>query len=119
MIARVQIDGAWMWSAWQPDRGITFNSYLFERGGGFVAVDPLPLDESSADEIARRGGVHTIVVTNRDHVRGAQALRERFDARIVTGAAEASLLGIAVDATFHDRDEVFPGAYAVAIPHGK
>lgn len=119
MISRVQIDGAWLWSAWQPDRGIAFNSYLFERDGGFVAIDPLPLDESSVDDIARRGGVHTIVVTNRDHVRGAASLRERFDARLLTGTAEASLLGIRVDATVNDRDEVFPGAYAVALPNGK
>src|SRR5579864_5324011 len=102
MIARVQIAGAWMWSAWQPDRGLAFNSYLFERDGGFVAVDPLPLDESSVEEIARRGGVHTIVVTNRDHERDARALRERFGARLMASAAEANLLGIAVDATFHD-----------------
>lgn len=105
MLARLEIPGAWMWSAWQPERGMNFNSYLFERGGGCVAVDPLPLDDASLDAIDRLGGVHTIVITNPEHVRGSAALRERWDARVIDSPA--------------DGDEVFAGAYAIAIPHGK
>lgn len=105
MLARLEIPGAWMWSAWQPDRGMNFNSYLFERGGGCVAVDPLPLDDASLDTIAQMGGVHTIVITNPDHVRASAALRERFHARVVD--------------TAEDGEEVFAGAYALAIPYGK
>jgi uncharacterized cupin superfamily protein len=105
MLARLNIAGAWTWSAWQPERGMNFNSYLFERGDGCVAVDPLPLDDASIDAIAQMGGVHTIVITNRDHLRGAQALRSRFDARVVDKC--------------EDGEEVFPGAYAVQIPYGK
>ena len=108
-----------MWSAWQPDRGMNFNSYLFERGAGCVAVDPLPLDANSLDGLAQLGGVQTIVLTNRDHERGAQALRERFSARVLAHEAEAPLFGVRVDATFGDNDEVFPGAFAIALPHGK
>lgn len=93
-----------MWSAWQPDRGMAFNSYLFERDGGCVAVDPLPLDDSTLEHVAKLGGVHTIVITNRDHERGAQALRESFGAR---------------NAKFEPGTEVFAGAYVVPLPHGK
>ena len=74
MIAPLEIPGAWMWSAWQPDRGMAFNSYLFERDGGFVCIDPLPLDDASLDAIAAMGRIHTIVLTNRDHERATQAL---------------------------------------------
>lgn len=93
-----------MWSAWQPDRGMAFNSYLFERDGGCVAVDPLPLDDPTLEHVAKLGGVHTIVITNRDHERGAQALRERFGAR---------------NAKLEPGTEVFAGAYVVPLPHGK
>lgn len=105
MLARLDIPGAWMWSAWQPERGMNFNSYLFERGEGCVAVDPLPLDEASMDALQAMGGVHTIVITNPDHVRACAALRDRFNARVID--------------TFENRQEVFPGAYAVKIPCGK
>jgi uncharacterized cupin superfamily protein len=104
MLARLDLPGVWMWSAWQPDRGMAFNSYLFERDGACVAVDPLPLDDASLEQIATLGGVKTIVITNREHERGAQALRERFGAR---------------DATVVPGEEVFPGAIAIALPHGK
>lgn len=105
MLARLDIPGAWMWSAWQPERGMNFNSYLFERDGGCVAVDPLALDDASMDALERMGGVHTIVITNPDHVRASAALRERFGSRIVD--------------SFEDGKEVFPGAYAIKIPYGK
>jgi uncharacterized cupin superfamily protein/glyoxylase-like metal-dependent hydrolase (beta-lactamase superfamily II) len=108
-----------MWSAWQPDRGIAFNSYMFERDGGMVAVDPLPLDGESLDWLSSNGGVRNIVLTNRDHERGAQALRERFGARVLAHELEAERFSIPVDATFADGDEVFEGAFAVALPYGK
>jgi len=118
-IARLAIPGAWMWSAWQSDRGMAFNSYLFEGDGGCVAVDPLPLDDASLDEIARLGGVRTIVLTNRDHARGASPLRDRFGSRVLASADEAALFDLTVDATFADGDEVFPGAFAVSLRNGK
>lgn len=119
MIAPLNVPGAWMWSAWQPDRGMAFNSYLFERDGGAVAVDPLPLDDDSLRQIAERGGIHTIVLTNRDHRRGAAQLRERFGARVLAHASEAPLFDIPVDATFAAGDEIFPGAVAIALSCGK
>ncbi|HTU82991.1 MAG TPA: cupin domain-containing protein [Candidatus Acidoferrales bacterium] len=119
MLGRLRIPGAWMWSAWQADRGMAFNSYLFERDGGCVAIDPLPLDPPALEQIAGLGGVRAVVLTNRDHERDAQALRDRFGARVLAGKTEAPRFGIPIDATFDDRDEVFPGAIATALPFGK
>src|SRR5581483_176299 len=98
-----------MWSAWQPDRRMNFNSYLFERDGGCVAVDPLPVGVEALDEIAQLGGVRTVILTNRDHERGTAALKERFGSRILAHAPEAALFGVEIDATFADGEEVFPG----------
>lgn len=119
MIAKLQIPGAWMWSAWQPDRGISFNSYLFERDGGLVAIDPLPLDDASIDTIERMGGIRAIVVTNRDHERATQPLRDRFNAPVLAAEAEAGLLTIPIDATFQDGDEICADVFAIALPYGK
>ncbi len=108
-----------MWSAWQADRGMNFNSYLFRREGGCVVVDPLPLDDAAFGVLSDLGGVQTIVLTNRDHERAAADFRVRFGARIVAHSPEAASFQCGVDATFADRDEVFPGAFAVAVPYGK
>jgi uncharacterized cupin superfamily protein len=104
MISRLDIPGLWMWSAWQSDRGMNFNSYLFERDG-FIAVDPLPLTESDLGWIDSRGGVHTIVITNPDHHRASAQLRERFGSRVIDDAV--------------DGEEIFAGAHAIRIAHGK
>ena len=119
MLGRIALPGGWMWSAWQPERGMNFNSYAFEREGGCIAVDPLPLDDAAMETLRGLGGVRTVVLTNRDHERGAASLRERFGARILAHAPEAPLFGVPVDGTFADGDEVFPGAYAIALRHGK
>ncbi len=74
-----------------------FNSHLFIRPNGNVAVDPLSLDEADAAELRDLGGVASIVVTNRDHARDAVSLKERFDAKIVASAREANEFPFTVD----------------------
>jgi uncharacterized cupin superfamily protein len=84
---------------------MSFNSYLFRSGDGLVAVDPLEADGEVLEWMASLGGVHTIVITNRDHQRAAPSLASRFRCRIVDAAK--------------DGEEVFPGAFAVPVPFGK
>lgn len=104
---RLALDGAFMWSVWQPDRAMHFNSYLFVRPEGNVAVDPLRLSDEDRAEIERLGGVSAIVVTNRDHLRETEALRAWSGARVICSAAEAPLLPFAPDATVGDGDVIF------------
>lgn len=116
---QLAVPGAYSWSAWQPDRGMNFNGYLLVRDGGNVAVDPLPLDDAQAGQIGALGGVATIVLTNRDHERGALAMRDRFGARVITHEREAGSFSFAPDATFGDGDTVVPGIAAIGLPGAK
>ena len=113
------LPGVYGWAAWQPDRDIFFWSYFFVRDGGNVVVDPLPLSDQDAAEIEKLGGVQTVIITNRDHVRDVENIRRRFGARVVASGTEAPLLGIDVDATFDDGTEVCPGIRAVALEGAK
>lgn len=127
----VTIPNVYAWSHWQPERKIFFTSHLLVREGGNVVVDPLPLDEHDAAEIAALGGVATILLTNRDHQRDAGGLRERFGARILASRTEADLFELAVDETFecgapsisssrtHALHEVLPGISALALDGAK
>ena len=116
---RLGIAGVQMWSAWQPDRGLFFNSYLIERPDGNIVVDPLPLDERQTQRIEAAGGVATIVLTNRDHERDAVTLRDRFGARVRASKIEAPLFSMPIDETFVPGEELAPGLAAIALPHGK
>jgi uncharacterized cupin superfamily protein/glyoxylase-like metal-dependent hydrolase (beta-lactamase superfamily II) len=93
-----------MWSAWQPDRNLYFNSFFVRHPEGNLAIDPLPLAEADAAEIEAAGGLAWIAITNRDHERDARALAARFGARSAAGALDAPLLGGRVDRTLRDGD---------------
>jgi uncharacterized cupin superfamily protein len=90
------VAGFEMWSAWQPDRNLFFNSYLIATDDGNIAIDPLPLDEVEAAALTERGGVAWVVVTNRDHERATADLVARFGAKVACGG-DAPLLKAKVD----------------------
>ncbi len=118
MISPLAIPQGWMWSAWQPDRGMAFNSYLFGAGDA-AAVDPLELDADGIAQIEALGGLQTVVLTNRDHRRAAAALRARFNCAIAVSREEAPLFDIPIDRTFSDGEEIFRGAFAIGLEGGK
>lgn len=97
------------WSQFDQQRDIDFNSVLWTRPGGNVAIDPLPLSEHDADHLKSLGGVAWIVVTNSDHVRAAAALAEVTGARVAGPQAERDSFPIACDRWLADGDEVVSG----------
>jgi uncharacterized cupin superfamily protein len=103
---RTCISGVAMWSHWQPDRGMYFNSYFVRCEGENLLVDPLPLEESDAQEILASGGAHWIVITNRDHERAALAAARRFDARVAASGPDASAMSVNVDRVLYDGDAI-------------
>ena len=63
---RTVVEGVRLWSVWQPDRNLFFNSFFVQsREGGNLAVDPLPLDAEGVAEITAAGGLAFVVVTER------------------------------------------------------
>jgi uncharacterized cupin superfamily protein len=103
------LPGVAMWSVWQPERNLFFNSFFIESPDGNVAIDPLPLEERDAAEIAARGGLAWIAITNRDHERAARALAQQFGAKLAASAGDAPLLAGPVDRVLHDGDEIAGG----------
>ncbi|HET9028920.1 MAG TPA: hypothetical protein VFN49_01975, partial [Candidatus Aquilonibacter sp.] len=69
------VPGVSMWSVWQPDREMYFNSFFVECEGGNLVVDPLAADETLFARMERAGGVAWIVLTNRDHERAAASFK--------------------------------------------
>ena len=111
---RVGTTGLWMWSAWQPQRGMCFNSYIIPRSGANVVVDPLPADEEIHAQIAALGGVQTIFITNRDHVRDTQAWRERYGAQVAISALETDVT-VPVDRLLAHREFIAEGLQMLAL----
>ena len=86
------LEGLYVWSAFQPERGIDFNGFFWVRPGGNVLIDPLPLDEAKAAFVREKGGARWILVTNADHWRATGAARAAFHAEVYAPAAEKERL---------------------------
>jgi glyoxylase-like metal-dependent hydrolase (beta-lactamase superfamily II) len=99
------VSGIFTWPWFSERHGYNFNGYLLDDPGGSICIDPVEPDAATLDEIARLGVARTII-TNRNHVRAANAVRTRTGARTAIhpdDAAYARSQGAEID------DEVRPG----------
>ncbi len=107
------------WSRFDEARNIDFHSVLWVRTEGNVVVDPLPLSDHERARLIQFGGARHIVITNSDHVRGAEALRDLTHAKLYGPSAERSTFPIACDRWLGDGDEVVSGFTAFAMEGSK
>jgi uncharacterized cupin superfamily protein/glyoxylase-like metal-dependent hydrolase (beta-lactamase superfamily II) len=101
------VDGVSMWSRWQADRGLYFNSFLVEGAEGAFVVDPLEPEDDAVFNACRAAGVRAVVVTNRDHERASARFATELSVPIIASAPDAPLLGVPVGHTVTTGDDVF------------
>jgi glyoxylase-like metal-dependent hydrolase (beta-lactamase superfamily II) len=76
------------WSWFSEPHGYNFNGYLVRHGDGNLCIDPVQPGDAAMAEIARLGAA-TILLTNRNHSRASNAVRERSGARVRIHPADA------------------------------
>jgi uncharacterized cupin superfamily protein/glyoxylase-like metal-dependent hydrolase (beta-lactamase superfamily II) len=105
LLQRTSLEGISMWSRWQPDRSLFFNSF-FIRGKENVIVDPLALEERDLETIRAEGGAAWIVITTRDHEREAGALAEKLGAKIAAPVLDGPEIKVKIDRPLSDGDTI-------------
>lgn len=87
-------------NSWRsPRHGYDFNGYLVALPQGNLCIDPPEMPEETLDELARRK-IAFIVLTNRNHVRACQKVREKTGAPVFihpADAPDAERLGAIID----------------------
>jgi len=86
---REVIENVFTWSWFSEPHGYDFNGHLIRNPDGNLCIDPVEPDEAVLDAIAGLG-VATILLTNRNHSRAANAVRARTGARTVIHAEDAA-----------------------------
>jgi glyoxylase-like metal-dependent hydrolase (beta-lactamase superfamily II) len=104
------VEGVVTWSWLSEPHGYAFNGWFVRHPGGNLCVDPV---EPSADVLAflAREGVAHVVLTNRNHVRRANLVRERTGARVAIHPADADYAraqGTVIDAALEAGGRVGP-----------
>ncbi len=79
------------WSRLSEPHGYDFNGHLIGHGDGNLCIDPVEPDEAAAEEIERLGAAR-ILLTNRNHSRAANLVRERTGARTAIHPQDAAPL---------------------------
>jgi glyoxylase-like metal-dependent hydrolase (beta-lactamase superfamily II) len=105
------------WAWFSEPHGYLFNGYLVRHSEGNLCVDPVPPSDESLAEIARMG-VARILLTNRNHSRAANVVRERTGARTLIhpdDAAHARSQGAAIDGELSIGEKIGP-LTIVAVP---
>ncbi len=103
-----------MWCVWQPQRNLLSNSYFISRPTGNVLINPVTFSNADYDEIARRGGLNWIAITNGDNKRDAIMCAKHFGAKIAAGEANALKLPIEDVYVLRGGDE-FCGARVIEL----
>ncbi len=111
------VTGIFTWPWFSQRHGYNFNGFLIHDAGGNLCIDPVEPDATTLDEIAAHG-VKQILITNRNHVRTANAVRARTGARTAIhpqDAAYACGQGAELDGELRAGDRIGP-LHIVSVP---
>lgn len=117
------LPGIYRWSWFSQEKGYDFNGHFVvsdhppqaER----VIIDPPPISPEDQEWLTKQGAVTCVILTNRDHVREAQAIRTRFSAKVFIHEKDAPLVEIKADKTYREGDRLPGGLVAVHVPNNK
>ncbi len=107
---RELLPGVLIWSWFSEPHGYDFNGTLLLGAEGNLCVDPVDPTEEVLDRLAKEG-VGQILITNRNHTRAANRVRERTGARIAIHPADGAYArdqGIAIDAELQVGERAGP-----------
>ena len=103
------LDTVFYWGAYQSDRRIDFNGYLWCADGGNVLIDPMQIPADRMEFLGERGGAAWILLSNHDHLRAAPELKEKLAAQVLAPSAERARFGAdadVVDVWYGSTDEL-------------
>ena len=98
------------WSRWSEPHGYDFNGYLVRHTEGNLCIDPVLPEEEVLSQIERLG-VAKILLTNRNHARAANLVRERTRAPVLIApddAQHAKDQGTTIDGALSPGEAIGP-----------
>jgi glyoxylase-like metal-dependent hydrolase (beta-lactamase superfamily II) len=98
------------WSLFSEPHGYNFNSLLIPHSDGNLCIDPVEPTDEVLNELVQIG-VSRILLTNRNHVRAANKVRERTRARCYIHPEDAEYAkkqGAALDGELHEGERLGP-----------
>ena len=98
------------WSWFSEPHGYNFNSLLIPHPDGNICIDPVEPNDQVMSELVRIG-VSRILLTNRNHVRAANKVRDRTRASCYIHPEDAEYAkkqGAELDVELHEGERIGP-----------
>ncbi len=105
------------WARFSEPNAYDFNGTLVLHDEGNLCIDPVEPEEDDLDRLAKQG-VARVVITNRNHVRAANRVRQRTGGRVTIHPADADYAreqGLQIDEQLGSGQRVGPFEI-VAVP---
>ncbi len=83
------LPGVWTWPSFSAPHGYEFNGTLVLHSDGNLCIDPVEPTDEILERLAKEG-VARVLITNRNHARAADRVRERTGASVAIHAADAA-----------------------------
>ncbi len=104
------LEGIYVWSRLAEPQGYDFNGYFLLHPEGNLVIDPVEPEEEDLDFMSERGAAH-ILITNRNHSRAANRVRDATGAKTAihhADAAHAQAQGCTIDEAVSVGDRFGP-----------
>ena len=116
------VKDVYIWSVFSEEKKLNFNGYFIPTQHplfGNVVIDPPPVSDLDLAQMETLGSVQQILITNRNHIRWSNKLREKFNAEIRMNSADAQSEDMISDHNVGDGDMLAGFLKAVVIPDNK
>ncbi|UCE64105.1 MAG: hypothetical protein JSU59_02880 [Nitrospirota bacterium] len=98
----------WQWSWFSPEKQLDFNGHLLAVGEHRILIDPPPMNSTDRAQVRQGGQIDYIIITNRDHEREVETLRNDFQCQVFLPELDAKEMSIQPTKTYTDG-ELLPG----------
>lgn len=107
------------WSTFSEEHQIDFHSFLIYLIEGNILVDPLPFSAEDEKDLRDLGPIAAIVLTNSDHIRGAEKISKDLGIPIYAPDGEQDAFPFRVVRWLKEGDFVVPEIQVFALEGSK
>ncbi len=116
---KVVLPNIWEWSWFSEDKQLNFNGHFLTVGEHRILIDPPPMEASDMAFVRQGGPVDYIIITNRDHEREANRLRNEFQCTMMVPELDAPEMSFTPDKTYKDGGLLPGGIWVIQLAHQK
>lgn len=110
--------GILIWHFYDPAVKADLFSTALETPSGTYLIDPIALESDVASDLAARGKVRGIIVSNENHERASREFAEKFAIPVYLHGTLSEVVALPHAVGLQDDDTVSPGLTAIAIEGG-